>query len=60
MTTRKVSRGRKSAGVGQTAGARSAALRHGAITRTLPSYSSYKRWSDQLKSGWEGSEEPNR
>ncbi len=60
MTTRKVSRGRKAADAGATAGARSAALRHGAITRTLPSYSTYKRWSDQLKSGWEGAEEPNR
>jgi hypothetical protein len=41
-------------------GAKPAALRHAAITRTLPSYSTYKRWSDRMKSAWEGSEEPNR
>lgn len=60
MTTRKASRVRKAADPDHAPSAKSATLRHGAITRTLPSYSTYKRWADQMKSGWEGSEEPNR
>ncbi len=60
MTTRKVSRARK--GVGALAGTavKTAAVRHGAITRTLPTYTTYKRWSDQMKSGWEALEDPSR
>jgi hypothetical protein len=60
MTTRKATRARKVADPDHATGAKSAAVRHGAITRTQLSYSTYKRWSDQMKSGWEGSEDPNR
>jgi hypothetical protein len=60
MTTRKAPRARKAADPESSAGVKAVAIRHGVITRTLPSYSTYKRWSDQMKSGWEGTEEPNR
>ncbi len=60
MTTRKASRVRKAADSDPANGAKTAAVRHGAITRSFLSYSTYKRWSDRMKSGWEGSEDPNR
>jgi hypothetical protein len=60
MATRKVSRARKGADAPPSTVVKTAAVRHGAITRTLPSYTTYKRWSDQMKSGWEALEDPSR
>lgn len=59
MSTRKQPTGRRPAPSDAVETVKPASLRHGAITRTLPTYSTYKRWSDQVKSGWKAIEEPN-
>ena len=60
MTTRKLPRARKGADSTLGEAALSASTRHGEIARKLPSYTTYKRWSDQMKAGWAPLEDPSR
>jgi hypothetical protein len=58
MTTRKATRARKGSEPKSAGAVKTAAVRHGVITRMLPSYSTYKRWSDQMKIDWQSPEDP--
>lgn len=58
MTTRKIKRTRTGETPKGSEPPTTSAVRHGAITRTLPSYSTYKRWSDQMKTDWQGLKDP--